>query len=476
MIGDRIPKEVLMGRQYFGTDGIRGCVGRPPITPDFVLKLGYAAGKVLSRADVAPPHRSRPAVLIGKDTRISGYMIESALESGLSAAGVDTLLVGPMPTPGVAFLTRALRLSAGVMISASHNLFEDNGIKFFSGDGMKLPDEVESEIEKLIDGPLQLPATSAELGKAERVHDAEGRYIEFCKSKFPKSLTLRGLRLVVDCAHGASYRVGVRVFQELGAEVIATASAPNGVNINENCGATAPKVLAQAVIENGADFGIAFDGDGDRLAMADRDGTLFDGDQLLYAMVKHRQARGALAGGVVGTLMTNFALERRLAQMNVPFARARVGDRYVLEMLVERGWECGGENSGHLLCLDCHSTGDGIISALQVLAAAVSSQQTLAEYTRELKLLPQVLVNVKLGGAFDLQGAPAVRESVARAEAELAGRGRVLLRPSGTEPVVRVMVEGEDGARVQRLAEEIAVAVRASASADAPMASSQRVQ
>ncbi len=450
-------------RKFFGTDGIRGRVGQFPITPDFVLKLGYAAGKVLSRADVAPPHRERPAVLIGKDTRISGYMLESALESGLSAAGVDTLLSGPMPTPGVAFLTRALRLSAGVMISASHNPFEDNGIKFFSGDGMKLPDEVESEIEALLDGPLALPPTSAGLGKAERVHDAEGRYLEFCKGNFPKQLTLRGLKLVVDCAHGANYRVGVRVFQELGAEVVAVGSQPNGTNINEGCGATHPGALARAVKQHGADFGIAFDGDGDRLAMADRDGALFDGDQLLYAVVKHSRAEGRLEGGVVGTLMTNFALERRLRDMDIPFARAKVGDRYVLEMLVEKGWAFGGENSGHLICLDCHSTGDGIISSLQVLAALVACGRSLGEYTSELVLLPQVLVNVKLAGRFDFQDAPGVREAIERAEGELAGRGRVLLRPSGTEPVVRVMVEGEDRARVQRLAEDIAAAVRSGA-------------
>jgi len=448
-----------MSRKFFGTDGIRGRVGQAPITPDFVLKLGYCAGKVLSRADVAPPHRDRPAVLIGKDTRISGYMLESALESGLSAAGVDTLLVGPMPTPAVAFLARALRLSAGIMISASHNPFEDNGIKFFSADGMKLPDAVESEIELLLDAPMVLPATSAQLGKAERLLDAEGRYLEFCKGTFPKQRALRGLKLVVDCAHGANYRVGLRVFQELGAEVVAVGSQPNGININDGCGATAPKAMARAVVEQGADFGIAFDGDGDRLAMADHDGTLFDGDQLLYAMVKHRKEQGRLQGGVVGTLMTNFALERRLAEMGIPFVRAKVGDRYVLESLVERGWECGGENSGHLLCLDCHSTGDAIISALQVLAALVATGQTLRDFTRELTLLPQVLVNVKLAGGFDLQ-ASAVREAIAGAEADLAGRGRVLLRPSGTEPVVRVMVEGEDRAHVQGLAEAIAAAVR----------------
>ena len=450
-----------MSRKYFGTDGIRGRVGQPPITPDFVLKLGYAAGKVLSRADVAPPHRDRPVVLIGKDTRISGYMLESALESGLLAAGVDTLLVGPMPTPAVAFLARALRLSAGIMISASHNPFEDNGIKFFSADGRKLPDAVESEIEALLDAPMSLPATSAQLGKAERLHDAEGRYLEFCKGTFPKQRSLRGLKLVVDCAHGANHRVGLRVFQELGAEVVAVGSKPNGTNINDACGATAPQAMARAVIEHKADFGIAFDGDGDRLAMADHDGTVFDGDQLLFAMVKHRQQEGRLAGGVVGTLMTNFALEKRLAELGIPFVRAKVGDRYVLESLLERGWECGGENSGHLLCLDCHSTGDAIISALQVLAALVASGQTLKDYTRDLTLLPQVLVNVKLAGPIDLQ-APAVREAIAHVEAELAGRGRVLLRPSGTEPVVRVMVEGEDHAHVQALADRIAAAVRAS--------------
>ena len=451
-----------MSRKYFGTDGVRGRVGQLPITPEFVLKLGYCAGKVLSRADVAPPHRNRPAVLIGKDTRISGYMLEAALESGLTAAGVDTLLVGPMPTPAVAFLTRALRLSAGVMISASHNPFEDNGIKFFSADGMKLPDAVESEIEALLEAPMALPASSASLGKAERLGDAEGRYLEFCKGTFPKSLAMRGLKLVVDCAHGANYRVGIRVFQELGAEVVAIGSSPNGTNINDGVGATAPKALARAVVEHKADFGVAFDGDGDRLAMADRDGTLFDGDQLLYAIVKHRHAEGRLRGGVVGTLMTNFALEKRLGEMGIAFARAKVGDRYVLETLVERGWECGGENSGHLLCLDRHSTGDAIISALQVLAAVVGSGQSLKEFTRELTLLPQVLVNVKLAGKPDLQAAP-VLTAVARAEAALAGRGRVLLRPSGTEPVVRVMVEGEDQANVQALADAIAAVVKATA-------------
>ena len=449
-------------RKFFGTDGIRGRVGQEPITPDFVLRLGYAAGKVLSRADVAPPHRDRPAVLVGKDTRISGYMLESALEAGLSAAGVDTLLVGPMPTPGVAFLTRALRLSAGIMVSASHNPFEDNGIKFFSAEGTKLPDEVESEIEATLDQPL-ITRESAKLGKAERVHDAEGRYIEFCKGTFPKHRALRGLKLVVDCAHGATYRLGPRVFQELGAEVIAIGAKPDGLNINKACGATHPETMSKAVVDNQADFGIAFDGDGDRLAMADHDGTLFDGDQLLYAIVKNRQAEGRLRGGVVGTLMTNFALERRLAAMNISFARARVGDRYVLELLQEKGWECGGENSGHILCLDQHTTGDSFISALQVLAALVATGQTLGEYTREVKLLPQALINVPTSTGFDFATSAAVRDAVAAVERELANVGRVLLRPSGTEPVIRVMVEAPDRAQVERHAKAIADAVTAAA-------------
>jgi phosphoglucosamine mutase len=452
-----------MSRKHFGTDGIRGRAGVAPITPEFMLKLGYCAGKVLSRADVAPPHRDRPAVLVGKDTRLSGYMLESALEAGLSTAGVDTLLLGPMPTPGVAFLTRALRLSAGIMISASHNPFEDNGIKFFSASGMKLPDAVEKEIEAALNDPMTPPAPAA-YGKAERVHDAEGRYLEFCKGTFPKQRSLRGLKLVVDSAHGACYRVGPRVFQELGAEVVSIGDRPNGTNINDGCGATSPATVARAVVEHKADFGIAFDGDGDRLAMADHDGRLFDGDQLLYAIVKNRMQEGRLRGGVVGTFMTNFALERRLTELGIGFARAKVGDRYVLECLLEKGWECGGENSGHLLCLDNHSTGDAIISALQVLAALVAAGQTLGDFTRDLTLLPQVLVNVKLGRSFDFQAAPAVRAAVAAAEADLKGRGRVLLRPSGTEPVVRVMVEGEDRDHVKRLAESIAAAMRTAAS------------
>ena len=451
-----------MKRQHFGTDGIRGRVGALPITPEFVLRLGYAAGRVLSRADIASPHRDRPAVLVGKDTRISGYMLESALESGLSAAGVDTLLSGPMPTPGVAFLTRALRLSAGIMISASHNPFEDNGIKFFSAEGLKLPDAVESEIEAMLESPLECQP-SAKLGKAVRVHDGEGRYMEFCKGTFAKHRTLRGLKLLIDCSHGACYRLGPRVFEELGAEVVAIGNHPNGVNINDRVGATHPKTMAKAVVEHGADFGIAFDGDGDRLAMADRDGTLFDGDQLLYAIVKHRHEAGRLKGGVAGTLMTNFALERRLGELGIAFARAKVGDRYVLELLHERGWECGGENSGHILALDCHSTGDAIISALQVLEAVVAAGQSLGQFTRDLVLLPQVLVNVKLAERKDVVDLPAVKSAVGAAESALAGRGRVLLRPSGTEPVIRVMVEGEDPVRVRSLAESIAEAVRKAA-------------
>ena len=447
-----------MTRKYFGTDGIRGRVGVAPITPDFVLKLGYCAGKVLSRADIAPPHRQRPTVLIGKDTRISGYMLESALESGLSAAGVDTVLVGPMPTPAVAYLVRALRLSAGIMISASHNPYEDNGIKFFSADGMKLPDAVESEIESLLDSPLVV-AASAQLGKAERLHDAEGRYIEFCKGTFPRNTSLRGVKLVVDCAHGSNYRVGVRVFQELGAEVIAIGNTPNGLNINEDVGATHPKTLGKAVKEHKADFGIAFDGDGDRLAMADsgrhalrrRPAALRDREAPPRGRTPRRR-RGRDAHDQLRARKAPVRDEDRLR------ARQRGRPLRARDALVERGWECGGENSGHLLCLDCHSTGDAIISALQVLAALVRSKQSLANYTADLRLLPQVLVNVKVDGKLDLQSA-SVREAVAKAESTLAGRGRVLLRASGTEPVVRVMVEGEDRAHVQELADAIAAAL-----------------
>ena len=449
-----------MSRKYFGTDGVRGKVGELPITPEFVLRLGHAAGRVLASHEAA--NGARPSVIIGKDTRISGYMLESALEAGLSAAGVDVLLIGPMSTPGVAYLTRALRLSAGIMISASHNPFDDNGIKFFSGDGQKLDDAVEQSIEAMVDKPVETMTSSA-LGKVRRVGDAAGRYIEFCKSTFPAALNLRGYRLVIDCANGAAYDIAPHVFRELGAEVIAIANQPNGMNINDHCGATHPATMQAAVREHGAHFGLALDGDADRLFMCDADGTLFDGDQLLYAMVKDRQSRGALHGGAVGTLMSNFALEQALEKLAVPFARAKVGDRYVLEMLRDKGWECGGENSGHLLCLDKHSTGDGIISALQVLAALKRNAATLAEYTGELTMLPQVLVNVRTKAATVWANNPAVAKAVVAAEATLAGQGRVLLRASGTEPVIRVMVEGRERTQVAALAATIADAIRTSA-------------
>ncbi len=450
-----------MSRKYFGTDGIRGRVGEEPITPDFVMKLGYAAGRVLA----TQTHTSfgpRPAVLIGKDTRISGYMLESALQAGLSAAGVDVLLVGPMPTPAVAHLTRALRLSAGIMISASHNPYDDNGIKFFSNSGAKLPDDVEHAIEAEMEKPFtSMP--SARLGKAQRVFDAPGRYLEFCKSTFPNELDLRGMKLVIDCANGAAYDIAPRIFRELGAEVIAIGSKPDGVNINAECGATHTTSMRSAVLSNGAQFGMALDGDADRLMMCDADGALFDGDQLLYAVVKDRFQRGVLKGGVVGTLMTNFGLEQRLAKMNILFARAKVGDRYVLEMLREKGWECGGENSGHLLVLDKHTTGDGTISALQVFAALKRNETSLAAYTADLKMFPQVLVNVRTATKVDFAKNANVMNAVAAAEKQLTGRGRVLLRASGTEPVIRVMVEGDDRAEVVALANGIAEQVKAAA-------------
>ncbi len=447
-------------RRYFGTDGVRGKVGEAPITPDWVLRLGNAAGEVLASSGRGS---ANPAVLIGKDTRISGYLLESALEAGLAAAGVDVLLAGPMPTPAVAYLTRALRLSAGIVISASHNPFDDNGIKFFGPDGYKLPDAVESAIEARMDGPVTcLPA--ARLGKARRVADAAGRYIEFCKSTFPAELDLRGLRVVVDCANGAAYHVAGPVLHELGAEVQVIAAQPDGLNINDRCGATHPAPLAREVVARGADVGIALDGDADRLIMADARGTLYDGDQLLYVIARQRLAEGRLGGGVAGTLMTNFALERAFGELGVPFARAAVGDRYVLELLRERGWLLGGENSGHIVCLDRHTTGDGLVSALQVLHALRTSGQGLEQACAGLRLLPQVLVNVRLARAgFDLRAEAGVARAVAEAERGLAGRGRVLLRPSGTEPVVRVMVEGEAEAEVRALAESLAGVVRTAA-------------
>jgi phosphoglucosamine mutase len=448
-----------MKRAYFGTDGIRGRVGEEPITPEFVMRLGYAAGRVLAARERAHVH---PAVLIGKDTRISGYMLEAALEAGFSAAGIDVYLAGPMPTPAVAYLTRALRLQAGVVISASHNPYDDNGIKFFSGDGLKLPDDTELAIEQALETPMTT-RPSAELGKARRVNDAAGRYIEFCKSTFPSRLDLRGLKLVVDCAHGATYHVAPHVFHELGAEVVAIGVEPDGLNINRDAGATHPAALRRAVAEHRADLGLAFDGDGDRLVACDQDGALYDGDQLLYVIAMLKLRTGALHGGVAGTLMTNLALEKALAAAGVPFARARVGDRYVLELLQERGWQLGGENSGHIICLDKHTTGDGIVSALQVLHALRAGDATLAEVTRDLTLFPQVLVNVRVARRFDFEASPAVRSAVADAEQSLSGEGRVLLRASGTEPVIRVMVEGPSENRVRELADRIADAVRAAA-------------
>ncbi len=449
-----------MARKYFGTDGIRGLVGEPPITPDFMVRLGYAAGEVLvRRAHMAPG--MRPAVLIGKDTRISGYMLEASLEAGFAAAGVDVMLSGPMPTPAVAYLTRALRLQAGVVISASHNPYPDNGIKFFSGDGNKLPDAVEAEIEAQLAQPLRC-RTSAELGKARRIDDAAGRYIEFCKSTFPNRRDLRGLKIVVDCANGAAYHIAPHVFHELGADVVAIGVNPDGCNINDRFGAASPQSLKQAVTEHKADLGIALDGDGDRLLMVDGRGHSYDGDQLLYVIARMRAGQGAVPG-VVGTLMSNLALQRALEAAGIAFARAKVGDRYVLELLLEKGWELGGENSGHIICLDKHTTGDALVSALQVLTAVRESGAGLAELCRGLTLYPQKLVNVKVGKDFKWDASPAVGKAKAAAERELGKAGRVLLRPSGTEPVLRVMVEGEDGAKVEALAAMLAEQVRLAA-------------
>lgn len=447
-----------MSRKYFGTDGVRGRVGEHPITPQFVMQLGFAAGKVLAKTEQG--QSERPGVLIGKDTRISGYMLESALEAGLIAAGIDVYLAGPIPTPAVAYLTRALRLQAGVVISASHNPFDDNGIKFFSGSGMKLADEVEHAIEAELDNAMQTNP-SGSLGKAKRIDDAVGRYIEFCKSTFPADMNLRGLKIVVDSAHGATYHIARNVFHELGADVVAIGAEPNGKNINDGYGATAPKNLQQAVKEHHANIGLALDGDGDRLIMVDAEGRLYDGDQLLYIVAKHRQALGTLHGGVVGTLMTNLAFEHAMQKLGIPFARAKVGDRYVMEVLLEKKWQLGGENSGHIICLDKHSTGDGIVSALQVLCALRMKQQTLAQATADLHMYPQILINVKVKGkASELLELTPVKTEVAKAERDLNGKGRVLLRPSGTEPLLRVMVEGEDGVQVKLWAERIAGVVK----------------
>ncbi|MFM0322911.1 phosphoglucosamine mutase [Caballeronia glebae] len=449
-----------MARQYFGTDGIRGRVGVAPITPDFVLKLGYAAGKVLAGADRAQQKKgNRPTVLIGKDTRVSGYMLEAALESGFSAAGVDVMLAGPMPTPGVAYLTRALRLSAGVVISASHNPYNDNGIKFFSADGNKLPDEVEFEIERQLEQPMEC-APSERLGKARRLDDAGGRYIEFCKSTFPANFDLRGLKLVVDCAHGAAYDVAPHVFHELGAEVVSIGVSPNGFNINDGVGATAPDALVRAVLEHKADIGIALDGDADRLQIVDSSGRLYNGDELLYVLVKDRIATDGKVEGAVGTLMTNMAVEVALKEAGVQFVRAAVGDRYVLEKLRENGWMLGAEGSGHILSLDRHSTGDGIVSALLVLAAIQRSGKSLADLLRGVSLFPQKLINVRMSAGADWKGSAEIRRAVEQAEHSLQSHGRVLIRASGTEPVLRVMVEASAQQDAVRYAETIAQVVK----------------
>ena len=443
-----------MAKQYFGTDGIRGKVGEYPITPDFVMRLGYAAGRVFVGLPSNLAKGAHPTVLIGKDSRISGYMLEAALEAGLTAAGVNTLLTGPMPTPAIAYLTRALRAQAGIVISASHNPYDDNGIKFFSSEGEKLGDEIEYAIEGELDKPMQV-MDSAKLGKAKRIDDAAGRYIEFCKSTFPNNMDLRGLKMVLDCAHGATYHVAPPVFHELGAEVIAIGNQPNGLNINLNVGSTHPQALQKAVVEHQADLGIAFDGDGDRVLMVDANGQLLDGDQLLYIIALGLYAKGKLKGGVAGTLMTNLALEHALQKHQIPFARANVGDRYVLELLKEKNWQLGGENSGHILTLDKHSSGDAIIAALQVLYALKQSGQTLAQMGQALPLYPQVLINVTTQQKLDLQQAE-IQTAVKQAEAKLKEAGRVLLRASGTEPKIRVMVEGQDASLVQQLAQDIA--------------------
>ena len=445
-----------MSRKYFGTDGIRGRVGTSPITPDLVLRLGYAAGKVLAQGESG---KSRPTVLIGKDTRISGYMLEAALEAGFAAAGVDVTLAGPMPTPAIAYLTRALRLAAGVVISASHNPYDDNGIKFFSASGNKLPDAVEAAIEEQLEQPMECVA-SEKLGKAKRLFDAQGRYIEFCKSTFPTELDLRDLKIVVDCAHGAAYHIAPDVFHELGAEVVAIGNQPNGTNINDGVGATVPATLSAAVLEHKADLGIALDGDADRLLMVDAEGRPYNGDELLYILVKDRMKSG-LVQGVAGTLMTNMALEVAFRNMGVQFARAKVGDRYVLEVLHERGWILGGEGSGHLLCLDKHTTGDGIVSALQVLSALKRSGQTLAEVVADLVLYPQSLINIRVAPGFAWQDNKSVIEEKRRVESELGDSGRVLIRASGTEPLIRVMVEAKDAELASAMAKRIADRVAA---------------
>lgn len=435
-------------RKHFGTDGIRGRVGASDITPEFILKLGWAVGRVLGNG-------TRKKVVIGKDTRISGYLLESALQAGLSAAGVDVALLGPMPTPAVAYLTQTLHATAGIVISASHNPYHDNGIKFFSSDGYKLPDSVELMIEAELNQPLQVVPANA-LGKATRINDAPGRYIEFCKATLPSLTRLTGLKIVVDCAHGATYHIAPHVFTELGADVVTIGNEPNGFNINEQCGATAPEALQKAVLHHGADVGIGLDGDGDRLIMVDAAGHVVDGDEVLYIIARDRQSRGVLKGGVVGTLMSNFGLEKALEAADIPFLRSKVGDRYVLELLKEHDWRIGGESSGHVVCLDKSTTGDGIVAALQVLAVMTRQSKTLEALTEGITRMPQALVNLKVDDAKTLASNPQVISCVDALTEKLKGEGRVLLRPSGTEPVLRVMVEGPDATAVKEQAQNLA--------------------
>ncbi len=446
-----------MTRKYFGTDGIRGRVGDAPVTPDFMLKLGWATGKVFAVTD-----GSRPTVVIGKDTRVSGYMLESALQAGLVAAGANVKLVGPLPTPGIALLTRSQKADAGIVISASHNPYFDNGIKFFNGQGSKLSDELELQIEAMIDSPMKT-VDSDRLGKASRIADAAGRYIEYCKSTFPDELSLKGLKIVIDCAHGATYNIAPGVFSELGADVTLMGAEPDGYNINEGVGSTEPEALQQRVIEEVADLGVAFDGDGDRLQMVNREGQLLTGDDVLYILAMHRLATGGSDSGVVGTLMTNMGLELALEQSGLRLARAKVGDRYVKELMVAEGWSLGGESSGHIICGNLSTTGDGVIAALQVLAAVVVSGSSLSQLTSGFTPLPQVLVNVRIKKGFDIAAHQAINDACERVEQALIGRGRLLLRPSGTEPVIRVMVEGDETVAIDSLANEVAEAIRQAA-------------
>ena len=437
-----------MSKKYFGTDGIRGRVGEYPITPDFMLKLGWAAGMAFRKMGACK-------VLVGKDTRISGYMFESALEAGLTSAGADVMLLGPMPTPAIAYLTRTFHAEAGIVISASHNPHDDNGIKFFSGQGTKLPDEVEHMIEELLDTPMTV-VESSKIGKVSRINDASGRYIEFCKSSVPTGTSFTGLKIVIDCAHGATYKVAPSVFRELGAEVVVLSAQPNGLNINDNCGSTHMGSLQAAVVAEKADLGIAFDGDGDRVQMVDHTGAVVDGDELLFIIARDLHERGKLQGGVVGTLMSNLGLELALADLGIPLVRANVGDRYVIAELLERNWIVGGENSGHIVCFSHTTTGDAIIAALQVLMALGRRDEGLAQSRQALRKCPQVLINVRFGGGASPLDHPSVKEAGERVTKAMAGRGRVLLRKSGTEPLVRVMVEGEDETQVRGYAEELA--------------------